>query len=102
MFPGEGKHFLGKSEPTRPLIDKHRTHDIEVPVTHERSRGTTEPPSYADQSKRYSLPIQIDIDHLHDPYYTIPLPGRGRLNVDFSVVVFCRVTDPAVLQNTWT
>lgn len=70
LFPGEGKKFLGESN-RMPLHT--RTSDIEVPVTHEHTQGARN----EDKTKRYSLPIEIDIDHLHDKNYRIPHTGRG-------------------------
>lgn len=72
-----------------------RTRDIEVPVVHERTAEGAHKQGLLndnDPSKRYSLPIQIDLDHLHDPNYRIALPSRGSLDVVyvcvFSVVCF--------------
>lgn len=85
LFPGEGRKFVEKSgvadHPTRTL----RTRDIEVPVIHECTRRADERSFNEDPTKRYSLPINIDLDHLHDPINRVPLPERGSLNVVFNV-----------------
>lgn len=86
LFPGEGKKIMAYSATStnssgQPIASP-RTHDIEVPVIHERTRGgasNQNPLATDDPSKRYSLPIEIDLDHLHDPNYQTKTPGRGRL-----------------------
>lgn len=62
--------------------NRTRTGDIELPVVHERTRPR-EQSQNEDPTKRYSLPIQIDLDRLHDPNYRISGPGRGSLDVVF-------------------
>lgn len=68
--------------------NRTRTGDIEVPVVHERTRPR-EQSQNEDPTKRYSLPIQIDLDRLHDPNYRTSQPGRGSLDVVFSECFFC-------------
>lgn len=77
LFPGEGKKIVGcAGGNTQPIAPRAR--DIEMPVIHQRTRNKTND-HYEDTIKRYSLPVQIDLDRLHDPNYKIRLPERGRL-----------------------
>lgn len=80
LFPGEGKKIVGSAGGTaRPIAPRAR--DIEIPVIHERTRNKqTEDAMNGDPTKRYSLPVQIDLDRLHDPHYKILLPERGSSN----------------------
>lgn len=58
-------------------IASSRTGDVAVPVLHIKT-GRESTARDDDPTKRYSLPVEIDIDHLHDPNYRISLPRRGR------------------------
>lgn len=81
LFPGEGKKFIGSSStnngiqssqtssktPTKRILPP-RYGDIELPVHHERTphnRVTYAPYNIDNRSKRYSLPIDLNIDNLH-------------------------------------
>lgn len=58
--------------------------DIDVPVIHERTRPKDQVTrDDIEAAKRYSLPVEINFDRLHDPNYRIEQhsPGRGRIDV---------------------
>lgn len=82
LFPGEGKKFIGSSTTANGIESSHsslekpakrilppRYGDIELPVHHEKTtnnRVTYAPYNVDNRSlKRYSLPIDINIDELH-------------------------------------
>lgn len=86
LFPGEGRKFVGGSSKicnggtkSRRSSDKYPLKlngDIEIPVKHERSNTATPTPRIKEvrfdegsrRRKRYSLPIEINIDRLHDDH----------------------------------
>uniref|UniRef100_A0A1B0CIV6 Ig-like domain-containing protein n=2 Tax=Lutzomyia longipalpis TaxID=7200 RepID=A0A1B0CIV6_LUTLO len=79
LFPGEGKKFIGGSSAGRPhrqVQAQQRSGDIELPVLHERTHKPATNGTTSDQwgpNKRYSLPISINIDELHQQN----IDGRG-------------------------
>lgn len=94
LFPGEGKRCMATSQGGNRPISRPRMGDIEVPVLHEVTAGAAKDHRTSlDSTKRYSLPIQIDLDHMHDPNYQKSLPGRGRLDVVCMCVCFCLVNN---------
>lgn len=90
LFPGEGKKFIagGSDRPLpsdrassvppsrKPYSGYPATGELSIPVRHERTAdyasyaSETEsiiPSKHQSPSKRWSLPVQIDIDSLHGP-----------------------------------
>lgn len=84
LFPGEGRKFVGGSSQicnggskrSNEIYPLKLNDEIEIPVRHESSINTT-PTSrikevrFEDGSrrrKRYSLPVELNIDFLHDDF----------------------------------
>ncbi|KAL5290626.1 hypothetical protein ACFFRR_010159 [Megaselia abdita] len=107
LFPGEGRKFVGGSskicnggsDRSKDIYPLRLNGDIEIPVRHERSINTTPTPRIKEvrfdegsrRRKRYSLPVEINIDRLHDDEKHIGL-SREATPVHYHVPINAHLT----------